>query len=220
MNIDTFSNISASSMFLYAIIFCGCIAYFRCFDITLGTIIGIIVAIVFIYLIYHREITTLSNTEQLHETKAEFIHPIPVHVTKYKDLTDFVFSIQDFYVYNPQLYENMINAIDTFMEMYEDILLDNSLAGQYYENADTHKLLALNALHSIIIMIPPNKNLINKLNESMKTLETLLNKYLYEIYEKNKQFINENGYFNNSKVIDLKVAPYNKYKNEQFDQYY
>lgn len=214
------NSISPSSIFTYAIIFCISIIYFRNTNITLGVFLGIIFAIICSYALFYREITTNSNKEQLHKIKSENIVPVPENLTKYTDLTDFVFSIQDFYIYNPQSYENMVHALDTFVNVYEDVLIDNSLAGDFYSIADAQKLLALNALHSVIMMIPSSKKLIHKLDDSMKILESILNKYLVTIYEKNKLYIQENGFFNNSKVIELNVAPYNKYKNETFDQYY
>lgn len=214
------SLISPSSIFIYVLIFCVCIIYFRNTNITLGIIFGIFVATVCVYVLYLREITTMTSTEQLHKIKAENIKPTSKHISKYTDFTDFIFSIQDFYVYNPQSYENIITTLDTFIEIYEDVLIDNSLAGDYYSIAEARKLLALNYLHSIIMMIPSDKKLINKLNEALKTFEQLFNKYLVVIYEKNEKYIKDNGYFNNTKLIELNIAPYNKYKNETYDQYY
>lgn len=215
-----YNNISSSSIFIYAVILCGFIVYFREVNITLGIIVGMISALSIIYLLYQYETTSDVNKKKLHQIKTENIFPTPKNISKYEDLTDFVFSVQDFYEYNPQSYEDMIHAVDTFIEVYEDVLLDHSLAGNYYSIAETHKLLALNALHSIIMLIPSSKKLIGKLNDSMKTLEILLNKYLYVIYQTNDSYVKENGYFNNTKVIDLKISPHNQYKNETMDQFY
>jgi hypothetical protein len=190
---------------------------------TLSTLVGIVFAIVVIYILYKREINAAENSSVLQQTKVEHIHPTPTHLTKYDDLTDLIFSIQDFHIYNPQSYEDMINAIDTMMETYEYVLLDNSLAGDYFSIAEAHKLLAINALHSIIMTIPSNKNLIDKFNESMKVLEELLNNYLYIIYQKNDEYIKSNGYFNNTKIPDLKISPHNKFEHDtittSFDYY-
>ena len=45
----------------------------------------------------------------------------------------------------------------------------------------------------------------------MKMLEQLLNKYLEIIYNTNVNYIHENGYFNNSKIIDVNITPANKF---------
>lgn len=214
------SLVSPSSIFIYVLVFCTCIIYFRSIDMSLGIIFGIFVAAVCVYVLYWHEITNMTNTEQLHKIKADNIKPMPKYISKYTDFTDFIFSIQDFYIYNPQSYENIIKDLDTFIEIYEYVLIDNSLAGDYYSIAEARKLLALNSLHSVIMMIPSDKKIINKLNDALKTFEQLLNKYLLVIYEKNEKYIKDKGYFNNTKLIELNIAPYNKYKNETYDQYY
>ena len=209
-----------SSIFVYFVIFCVCIVYFRNINITLGTLLGIILSILIMCVLYYSETTTLNNTTQLHNLKSTAIKPTPKNIIKYNDLTDYIFSIQDFYEYNPQAYESLINAIDTFIEIYETILLDNALAGDYYAIAESRKLYALNSLHSIIIMIPPNKIVIKKINTAMEILEALLNKYLMLIYNANENYIKTHGYFNNTKVIELNIKPYNTYKQNDLIQYY
>lgn len=213
-------NINASSLFLYCVIICVCIIYFRSINITLGSIIGLIIAALIIYVVHKREIETLENKDKLHKIKSDNIRPLPEKITKYEDLTDLIFSIQDFYMYNPQSFELMIKSIDILLDIYENCIVDNSLSGQLYENAKNHKLLALNYLQSVIIMIPSDKILIEKLNTSMRELESLLNKYLSEIYERNINYINEKGYFNNSKIMDLNMSPYNQYSEHDEFKYY
>lgn len=212
--------IKPSSIFLYIVIFCICIIYFRNINITLGIFVGIIFASICIYVLYINETTDAFNTVQLHKTKHDNIFPASKKLDNYTDLTDFVFSIQDFYVYNPQAYEDMVKSLDTFLEVYEDVLIDTSLAGQYFSIAETHKETTLNNLQSIIITIPPNKKLINKLNDALKIFEELLNKYLLVIDMKNKEYISEHGYFNNTKLIELNISPYNKYTANAYDKFY
>lgn len=219
-NLYEFNKISAKSVFIYLIILCVCVLYFRSLNITLGSFVGLIFAFLFIFLLYRNELNTQENEEDLHQLKAKWILPEPKNIQNYADMTDFIFSIQEFYEYNQQAYENLVDAIDTFLEIYENVLIDNSLAGDSYSLANNQKLLALNELHSIIMTLPSSLLLTNKFNESLHALELLLNKYLYTIYEKNKEYINKNGYFNNSKVIELNIAPYNTYSKDVHEQYY
>jgi len=219
-------SISPKSIFLYGVILCFFIFFFRHSHISFSVTIGIICALIVIFFLYKNEKNSFANKESLHQTKLDFITPESKKLANYTDLTDFIFSIQDFHEYNQQSYIELINALDIFLEAYEDVMIDNSLGGDLYSIADAQKLIALNSLQSIIIMIPSSKLLIDKLNDSLKIFEKLLNKYLLEIYEKNKKYIKENGYFNNTKVIDLKIDPYNKYsvnedmENEYYFKYY
>lgn len=206
-----------NTILICAIVFCICIIYFKKINIFLGFTVALLIC----YGIYYNQQLLSNNDDALHQIKLDNIRPIPKKkIGEYKNFTDFIFSIQEFYVYNPQTYENMVDAIDIFIEIYEDTKINNALSGEYYALAESQKLLALNALHSVIMMIPSSKLLIKKLNDACKTLEELMNNYLFKIYEYNKKYIKENGYFNNSKIIDLNISPYNKYLTDHYDQYY
>lgn len=214
------SIISASSVFKYAVIFCICILYFQYTNITINFLFGMFIAMVWIYVLYIREIDALDNSEQLHEIKSNHIIPKPEKLTKYHDITDLIFSIQDLYEYNPDAFEKLVKYTDTFFDVYEVTLSDHSLAGSNYSIAESHKLLALNALHSLIISVPSDKKLISKLNNAMEMFEKLLNNYIISIHEINTEYVKINGYFNNSKIIELNIFPYNKYAPENLEQYY
>lgn len=212
--------VKASSIFLYFVIALIAIVYFRSINVELNVVLGLTLAFILIFVLYKLETSNKENMELLHQTKAENIYPPTTNIKKYGDLTDFIFSIQDFYIYNPQAFEDMVKATDTFLEIYEEVLIDPSLAGRHYDNANAQKLLALNHLHSIIIMIPSSKLLIEKLNASLQQFEELLNNYLTVIYDTNTDYIKKYGYFNNSKVIDLKVSPFDDTFVETDGKYY
>jgi hypothetical protein len=220
INNTIFANISSKSIFLYTIIVVSCLLYFKHIHISLNYIIGICVSVIIIAVLYKYEIETYQNTEKLHEIKKGYIFPPSDKISQYKEITDIVFSIQDFYEYNPQAFESMINSLETFLNIYENISDDNSLSGDLYKNADNYKLLVLNHLHSIIIMIPSDKNLIEKLNNSMKNMEEILNDYLTKIYDIHKNYVDKNGYYNNTKLIELNIYPYNHYDSNTITQYY
>lgn len=215
-----FERAKANSLFIYFIVVITSIMYFRTLNIGLNTLLGLIVASIIIYIYYQNEVSDQTDKEALHQLKADNIYPSPKLISKYVDLTDFIFSIQDFYEYNPQAYENMIHALDTFLEIYEEVQIDSSLAGRHYDNADSQKSLILNNLHSIIISIPSSKLLIKKLDNSLQTLEELINNYLTVIYEANQNYIKTHGYFNNTKIINLNVKPFDSSFDETDGKYY
>lgn len=211
---------SAQSIFLYLIIFCTCVAYFQNVNITIGRLFGMLVASLLIYILYSYERENNIDNTKIHAIESNNIEKFSNKIINYIDLTDFIFSIRDFYIYNPQAYENIIKSVEIFLEIYENVMLDNSMAGESYTIANIHKEVALNNLHSIIIMIPANKKIIGKLNDSMIILEKLLNRYLTKIINANKKFIEDNGYFNNTKIIEHDILPYNKYNAYSYDKFY
>jgi len=213
-------NISPTSIFIYFVIFCSCLVYFKNSKTTLGTLLGVLIAGVICFLLYQYEQETLLTTEKIHQTKAENIKPHPKRIQNYQDLTDFIFSVQDFYIYNPQAFIELIESLDTFLDVYESVMIDETLAGDLYSIAEEYKLKTLNSLHSFIITLPSSKKLTNKFDNSIKIYEELLNNYLYQIYEKNKKYIEKDGYFNNTKIIDLNISPYNQYTKDEYDKFY
>lgn len=215
-----FTNLTPTFIFSSIVIFCVLFTYFKNKKITVGTLLWIIVSVMCIIIMHTYKQTTLSDLENLHIVKSNAINPKFDTLNNYPEITDFIFSIQDFYEYNPQSFENMSTAMTQFLRIYENINLDNVLAGTHYSHAVMCKKDALNALQSIILVIPPDKNMITKLDTAIKTLEDMLNKYLDIIYEKNNVFIKKNGYFNNTKLIDCTTEPYNTYTTNTGDQYY
>lgn len=208
-NITTFDKITSVEFISYVIIFIGTIIFFQYKKISIGALFGCVIAIVSIYLLYKHNRELVTSEQKIHQLKADNIVSKSENIQKYTDMTDFVFSIQDFYTYNPQVFENIIKKIDTFLDMFASTMIDNALAGETYYHAERYKQLILSDLRSIMIMIPSDKKLIKKLDESVSQLDTLLNNYLVQIYEKNKNYIKTNGYFNNTKIINLGITPFN-----------
>ena len=209
--------ITSKSIFIYIVIFCCCVVYFRNINVTIGTFVGLIFATLCILYLHYREIHTNIDEIKLNDMKHEYLIPNVDKFKKYIDITDFLFSIQDFRIYNYISYDKMSESIETFINVYESVMNDYSLASDLYSIADAQKLLSLNYLHSIIIIMPSSKLLIKKHNEAMKVLEKILNKYLMEIYEENQRYIKENGYYTDTKVIELNIQPSNKYRT--YDKY-
>lgn len=205
----TFDKISSKEFVVYISIFVGIIIFFQYKNISIGALFGCIIAIITIYLVYKYNSELVTGEKKIHQIKSDNILPKPENIQKYTDMTDFIFSIQDFYTYNPQVFENIVQKIDDFLNMFANTMIDSALAGENYFHAERYKQLILTDLRSIMIMIPSDKKLIKKLDKSVSQLDTLLNNYLIQIYEKNKNYIKTNGYFNNTKVINLGMIPYN-----------
>ena len=102
-----------------------------------------------------------------------------------KSFENFLFLNQEFYYYNPQVWINIVSNIDKFLEMYEDIIIDPSMAGVSYNRMKDLRDSCVNDLVSIKISCPDNKDVLKKINLSINDLEQLMNKYLFDVYAKN-----------------------------------
>lgn len=210
MEDTTYDKITPNEMALYSVVFVGIMAYCQHINVSLGSILGIIISGIVILMLYKYNQEVVIGEEKLHDLKASYIKPMPQNIQKYEDITDFMFSIQEFYDYNPQVYEHLVETIDTFLEVYENCMLDGSLAGGSYSIAERHKQIILNDIHSIIYTSPASKLVTHKIDDSIAKMEELMNNYLYAIFEKNQDYLKEHGFHNNSKIIELNIQPYNK----------
>lgn len=171
-------------------------------DIKLNILYGSIICALVIISINNNVIKTKEKHIDIINDKIESLIPMPQNSKDYEEIVNYIFSIQEFYAYNPQAYEEIIKNIDIFFDCYEETNLDNSMASIRYNDMIMYKRNALNALHSIIFHIESSVTLTNKLNNSLKMLEILLNTYIDKVYRTNDLYIYSNGYNVNTKTIN------------------
>ncbi len=152
----------------------------------ISIILFIIVLIMYIF--YKNKINAINNT------KKSILYPKSKNIEEVPKLYNFLFSIQEFYNYNPQIYTKIIINIDKLLLVYNDIKINNKLAGLYYYSIKDLKYEILNLFQAFIYKIPSDdNNIINKYNEAKFKLEEILNKYTDEVYKLNKEYIIKNG---------------------------
>lgn len=124
-----------------------------------------------------------------------------IHDYNNTTLKNFMFLNQEFYYFNKQNWIDMVENIDNFLSIYEDIVIDNSKAGILYQSMKDYKNNALFYLNGIKISCKDKKEVINKINLAVNDLESILNKYLFDVYIKNDLYIKNNGFNNETKLI-------------------
>lgn len=185
-------------------------------SIGLNIILGLILAVVTILYLYEKETTAIELEKEQYEEKLESINPSPKNITGDNDLINFLFSVQDFYVFNPPAFEEVIDNIDSFKSLYEDVFADAELCNYYYQILDSKKSNALNAFHSIIFTLPNNQVFTEKFDRAHKRLETILNKYLNEAYDQCSFNLYKNGRDTLKRQILKGPREYNHYFDEEF----
>lgn len=190
---------------------------FRNKKIGLNVIFGIICAIIVILYIYDKNKVLLETTNEEYTKKLESIEPtLKTKSTENRDLIDFLFSIQDFYGYNPQTFEEMIDNINALLKIEEFINNTPDECNKRFQIAFNKKNNALNCLNSVIYSIPANYSLTDKLVRSHKRLETLLNKKINKMYDLCYQDLAINGYNINTTQINVGPNPANLYLDKNF----
>lgn len=206
------NEINKKSLVLYIVIIIVSVLYFNNKKITLGTLLGIFSGVMLAIYLKNKDTINLTNENTQHDIKLKNIHPSAVHVGDYREITDFIFSIQDMYIYNPPAFEEMIVNIDKFFGVYKEIMIDSTLAGVKFSIINKLKHNTLNSLHSIIFMLPANKILIHKHENAIKKLDELLNVYLNRVYNMYNANLQTYGYDTRTPLLDTNMIPNNFYE--------
>lgn len=135
------------------------------------------------------------------DTRYELLKPKPKEIKGYTDIVNFLFSVQEMYDFNQQVFEDIVDKLDQFVAMYETILINTKNTNTHYELMDRAKYDILNNFHALILKIPSDPNVIEKHKRAAKVLEEILNKYLMHVLYLHKRNLYENGYNTNYKEI-------------------
>lgn len=204
-------DIDNKSLFLYIAMMLFSLYYFMKIDIRLNIILAIFIGTVVVAYVNEKRKTGLQIEEEQMEKKLEEIKPAPQYFENHKDIIDFLFSVQDYYNFNPEAYEECIDNMDAFMRLHDIILEGTDLCDDYYQIAESKKNNALNAFHSILFKLPNNKLVTEKFNRAHKRLETIMTDHLGELYDVCTNEVLLQGYNNNRKAINIGPKPANHY---------
>lgn len=212
------NDLLKKNAFNYFVIFVVIVYYISNLNITGKFIFGVCVGIGCVLLLFENDKKENINADIIKKKKIELIRPLPKH--QKEEILDYLFSIQDFYQYNPIAYENMVEGIDLFFDRYYETKKDNSLASVNCEIMNNQKRDIVNSLHSIIYNFPVNNEYTEKLEIATSKIGKILEKYLDEILELNNKFIYYEGIKNTSKfTTKSKVKPINLYNDDYFSTY-
>lgn len=209
MKIFEESTLDNKTLFYYFVIFISIIFVFSTVKIKLNIICGICIAYLTINYLYNNYREKQGKENKIKMFQESNLLPKPKIFEKYGDIIKYLFSIQDFYIYNPQAYGDMIKSLENFLRTYEETENNKSESGINYDLMLSYKKNATNSLHSIIYNLPNDVEYTNKLNDAIIFIQEILDKYLDKIKLINKNYIYINGYNNKTKIIDDNILPYN-----------
>jgi len=215
------NNTDNVTLFWYIIIFVLTLYAFSRINVTLNIVYGTFIVLLILYFLNNEYTKTKTTINNILKEKNNSIIPKSGRLKNYNNIINFLFSIQDFYVYNPPAYEDMVQSLDIFFIYYEEVLNNNKLAGGHYDILSDRKKYILNSLQSIIYDFPVNAKYTKKLNDSVKILNDILTEYMVNIKKINSNNIYTNGYNMNTKLISNdNIVPYNSFNsNDNFDMY-
>lgn len=170
--------------------------------------LGIIICMIFIYYLYMKKKNEKEEKYRENIEKSLIISNMEI---KDEEMIDFLVEIQDFYMYNPQVYKEMYENINEFFKIKNEIENDNELIGLKYSLIELRKKNILNLYHSIVFSIPSEEKYNVKYRNGLNILNNILNNYLKNIINLNKKYISKNNYNRNTYLIYNGEKPYNFY---------
>jgi len=187
-------NSDGTTIFIYSIIVIIMLAIFKNLDVGVNILVALLLSILIILFtnsLYKDQQETIDN---IYKEKYDSIVPKTETVKTYPEMVDYLFSIQDFYVYNIPAYEDMVDSIENILQLYDESKGDNSKAGANYGLIGGERKKAVNSLHSIIFNIPSDPRYIDKLDTAINDLDAIIYNILDDVYNLNKLYIFNNGY--------------------------
>jgi hypothetical protein len=207
------STLDNKTLFYYIVIFIAITFAFSTVKLGLNIIYGTVVAYLVIHYLYNNykgKQETENKTKSFQEAN---LLPKPKIFEKYGDIIKYLFSIQDFYIYNPQAYEDMTESLANFFRTFEETENNPAQAGVNHGLMVSYKRYATNSLHSIIFNLPNDVQYTNKLNEAIVILQEILDKYLDKVIILQKKNLYEYGYNTGTKLINTGQMAYNSFDN-------
>ncbi len=140
--------------------------------------------IVFVIYFYYRYQTNVKETNIiLHQKSNEkFKNEMPSLLNKHDDIISFLYFINDFKQYNPDVYNELIININDFLTLYKDYQIIRDEKKKLMQDVifDT-KAKILDNLSSFIYSFNNSPDLRIKLNNSIDKLNDLLNLYINKL---------------------------------------
>jgi hypothetical protein len=202
MGIYTFiESIENESLFKYLAIGIVLLYLFMGINIGLNIVMALVFGIVIMMYLNERDVVAHRTGNVQDEIKYETIKPEIVGVSPDSNLTDFLFTVQDFYVYNPQAYEEMIDNLKSFFKLNKDVFADDEMY-TYYK-------------------LPTDKEFTDKFNRAHERLETIMNKYMNDLYDECNTKMIERGRNVITRHLDVGPVGSNVYVDEVYSyQFY
>lgn len=208
-NSDTPFFVDKTSFFTYIIIIIIFFAIFNRLTIGLNIIFGLGLAIIIIAYLNNKKVKKETDLNNILTEKKDIMRPKSDIINKYNEMVEFIFSIQEFYGFSPINFEDMIDSIEDFFILYENLLINPKFAGLYYEMAVKKKSDSLNALHNIIYSsdVVERKHYAVKIYNATNQLSFILSTYLDKINDISYRYNTTFGLNIHSKIPEKETHP-------------
>ena len=200
---------SPEYLFMYCAIIVGISFLSTKFTWSTNILIGLIFCSIIIFYIYtYRKYNILTEKELFGEKFTKLYSKNQI-LTKYEQIVDFLFYMENFKANNLQQFSNLVGLFENFCEVYEYCLLDNNLIASSYQDLLDQKILILNTINSFIFTTL-EIGYENILIKQKIAAENIIDKLLNNLILLNKKKIYYDGYNLATKKLDsTNILSYN-----------
>jgi hypothetical protein len=173
-----FFNLNISHMIMVLL---GIYMFFYIIKIDILLITTLIVFVIYFYYKYQNNVKE-TNIILHQKTNEKFKNEMPSLLNKHDDIINFLYFINDFKQYNPDVYNELIININDFLTLYKDYQIIREEKKKLMQDVifDT-KAKILDNLSSFIYSFNNSPDLRLKLNNSIDKLNDLLNLYINKL---------------------------------------
>jgi len=177
-----FEEMEYSEIILYSFIMVSIIWFFTKVKVNFSQVSAIIAGTLIVYHFSRRKHNELSKDRIDLEYKLGHIRPLPMYFYKDPEIIELIYSILHFKNYNEPSFITMINSIDNFLKIKDDIEKGVLHVKENMDVAKDFLRKSLESLHSFVYSIPVVKLYNDILQVSLKRLHLLLRRHLDEMY--------------------------------------
>jgi hypothetical protein len=209
-------------IFIYFVILVIFIFIFTKIDFSISLFIGLIFFTILLFYLHTDRNKNFIDFEKKLDTKFKTFEETNISETSnknlknYPDIVDFIFYLSTLKNYNPNIFQDIISLFNRFIELYDSVNIDKSLASTLFKNMTNIKVKIINNIESFLFTTN-NAVFTKQINKFKIRGENLLNKYLDKILLINKKYNYYNGYNINTNILtNNNILEYN-FSNTNYD---